>query len=158
MNEAEKVAIYEALEKSVVTVKTVKHDMLKSDTYYTDINYYFGDYRVVFTQYTPASKITPMGHVCIFGKNNKPLCSWNQTRTKDKYIYDIYMAVKNKYEGKAFKNAAKIEPNNPNNFGKILSENAELIFPKDTPEYKRLETIAILETMFLKRIDEERSK
>lgn len=158
MNEAEKVAIYEALEKSVVTVKTVKHDMLKSDTYYTDINYYFGDYRVVFTQYTPASKITPMGHVCIFGKNNKPLCSWNQTRVKDKYIFDIYMAVKNKYEGKAFKNAAKIESNNPNNFGKILSENAELIFPKDTPEYKRLETIAILETMFLKHIEQERGK
>ena len=90
MTEFEKEHFYDALDKSSVDKKVVKHLMAKDGYFYNEIIYSFGCYwRLVFTKYTPESKNTPLGHVCIYGGkyNDRPLVSWNQTREKENYAY-----------------------------------------------------------------------
>ena len=98
MTEFDKESFYYTLDKSTVDKDVIKHQMAKGGYFYNEIIYSFGDFRVVFTKYTPESKNTPLGHVCIYGKKriNRPLASWNQTRTRDNYAYDMYIAAKNK--------------------------------------------------------------
>lgn len=152
MTEFDKQYLYDTLDKSKVSKETQKHSMAKEGHYYTNTNYYFGDYKITFTKYTPESKSTPLGHVCIYyGKKNRPLGSWNQTRIKDKYVYDMYIAVKNKYESKPYINPYK--QHNPDTFSQILTENSEMIFPNNIPDKERNDIIRRLQVMFLKNIE-----
>ena len=156
MTEFDKEYLYDTLDKSPIVKETLKHPMAKGGYFYTDTIYSFGDFKVVFTKYTPESKNTPLGHVCIYGKKIRPLASWNQTRTKDNFTYDIYTAVKNKYEGKSYINPYK--QHNPDTFAKILRDNKEMIFPKDIPDKNRNDIIKRLQVMFIKNIEQYRGK
>lgn len=152
MTEFDKQYLYDNLDKFTVIKNTQKHNMAKGGHFYTDTIYSFGDFKVVFTKYTPESKYTPLGHVCIYrGEKNRPLGSWNQTRIKNKYVYDMYIAAKNKYESKTYINPYK--QHNPNTFSQILRKNKEMIFPNNIPDKERNDIIRRLQVMFLKNIE-----
>ena len=156
MTEFEKEQLYYALDKSTVNKEVIKHQMAKGGHFYVDTIFSFDGFRVVFTKYTPESKCTPLGHVCVYGGKSRPLGSWNQTRTKDKYIYDMYIAAKNKYEGKSYINPYK--QHNPNTFSQILRENTDMIFPNNIPDKERDDIIRRLQVMFMKNIEQYRGK
>ena len=148
--------LYDTLDKSPVIKKTEKHNMAKGGYYYINTIYLFGDYKIVLTKYVPESKDTPLGHVCIYGANNKPFGSWNQTHgKKNMYMYDMYIAAKNKYEGKPYKNPYK---RNPEYFAQLLAENSDSIFPGNIPEQERQDIIRRLQVMFMKNIEQYRGK
>ena len=151
MTEFDKQYLYDTLDKSTVNKETQKHTMAKGGHFYTDTIYSFGDFKVVFTKYTPESEYTPLGHVCVYGGKSRPLGSWNQTRIKDKYIYDIYVAAKNKYEGKPYINPYK--QHNPDTFSKILTKNSEMIFPANIPDKERNDIIRRMQVMFMKNLE-----
>lgn len=159
MTEFEKEHFYDALDKSSVDKKVVKHKMAKDGYFYNEIIYSFGCYwRLVFTKYTPESKNTPLGHVCIYGGkyNDRPLVSWNQTREKENYAYDMYIATKNKYDGEPYINPYK--QHNPNVLSQILNENSEMIFPQNVPANTRADIIRRMQVMFIKNIEQYRGK
>lgn len=158
MTEFDKESFYYTLDKSTVDKDVIKHQMAKGGYFYNEIIYSFGDFRVVFTKYTPESKNTPLGHVCIYGKKriNRPLASWNQTRMRDNYAYDMYIAAKNKYDGKPYTNPYK--QHNPNVFSQILNENSEMIFPQNVPTNARADIIRRMQVMFMKNIEQYNGK
>ena len=156
MTEFDKENFYYTLDKSTIDKKVIKHQMAKGGYFYNEIIYSFGNFRVVFTKYTPESKNTPLGHVCIYGGKHGPLVSWNQTREKENYAYDMYIAAKNKYDGQPYTNPYK--QHNPNTFSQILNENAEMIFPQNITGKARTDIINRMQVMFMKNIEQYNGK
>lgn len=112
MTDFDNQSLYRELYLYKVTLKTKKSNMSKGGCFTTDFNYYFGHYKIKFTQHTPVSKNAPLGFVyiyyCYYDGHTKLLGSWNQKRTNNQYIYDMYLAVKNKYSGKPYINPYQI--------------------------------------------------
>jgi len=98
MNEADRQEFYNALKKYPVSKSTKKYPVT-NDTYYTDTQYCFGEYKIEFLHWTPEYTFSPRDRIRIY-KNNSYVCHWNKTTEKNQYVHDMYMAVKEKSENK----------------------------------------------------------
>ena len=100
MNEADRQEFYNALKKYPIG-KSVKKYSVTSDTYYTDTQYFFGEYKIDFLHWTPEYTFSPRDRIRIY-KNNSYMCHWNKGIDIDKNmcVFDMYMSVKEKFEGK----------------------------------------------------------
>ena len=104
MQEKEQYDLYVALDANPVIVQSEQHPMRIEGHYYTDTMYNFGDYMIKHTAYNPPSSGTPLGQFAIY-KKNRNIAFWNESyKQQDKYVYDMYIAARNKAEGKQYVN------------------------------------------------------
>ena len=115
MNELEQYNFYKELERTKVSVREEKHKFVHAGHYYTDTIYSFNQYKLVKTQYEKSSRRYFPEFIIVY-KNDRPLDSWNESNLNTKYIYDMYIAAKNKNENKPFENPF----NNPNDMRTIM--------------------------------------
>ena len=106
MKEFDRRCIYDTLEKNNVVLKIKKYDAVKGGAYQIDFNYYFDDYKIKFTRHVPTSKKTPssVSIYHVYYGHTILMDSWNQRQPKKQYLYDMYVAVKNKHHGKPYVN------------------------------------------------------
>ena len=105
--------LYHALDHYQVTKSVVKHDMSKGGHYFTDIFYSFGPYTIKFRKQTPELKNTS-NIINIYEhtyERRNPLDFRNKKLPTKQYVYDLYCAAKNKYEGKPYVNPYNIIQN-----------------------------------------------
>ena len=148
MTEQEQRDVYNTLDTMPVTIKSEKHYMQTCE-YRTETEYSFGDYIINHTEYTPATNSRPQ--FSIRNRNKKILEHWNDSFCdKNKYIYDMYIAAKNKSADKPYINPFKT--NNMDAFSQILNENSKHIFPKDMPTDRCVEAMNELKQVLHKHI------
>lgn len=133
MNELEQYNFYKELERTKVSVREEKHKFVHAGHYYTDTIYSFNQYKLVKTQYEKSSRRYFPEFIIVY-KNDRPLDSWNESNQTTKYIYDMYVACKNKSEKKSFINPF----NNPKdsktiayNFDKEISNSLVKVLPQE---------------------------
>lgn len=156
MTEQEKQNLYNAIDNNIIIVKTENHNMLTGG-FRTDTSFKFGDYTIIHSQYSIPSKVTPLGQFTVYGKNNRPMENWNESfKEQKKYIYDMYIAAKNKSEGKVYVNPYKKDKMEV--FSNILKTNSKNIFPSDMPVDRCIEAMNELKQVFHKHIMQYRGK
>ncbi len=112
MNIEEQRKIYDALDMCNVTHKKRKTNVVGTIFCITNL-YTFGDYEIEFEEYNPQSMLTPMGEVWVRKKelngSSKLLTSWNEHHPEKQYVYDMYIAAKNRSEGKQYDNPFRLK-------------------------------------------------
>ncbi len=112
MNIEEQRKIYDALDMCNVAHKKRKTNVVGTIFCITNL-YTFGDYEIEFEEYNPQSMLTPMGEVWIWKKesngSNKCLASWNEHHPEKQYVYDMFIAAKNRAEGKNYTNPFRLQ-------------------------------------------------
>ena len=112
MNIEEQRKIYDALDMC-----NVAHEHKKTNVYghifcLTDF-YTFGDYEIEFEKQHPASMLMPMGEVWVRKQepngSSKLLISWTEHHPEKQYVYDMYIAAKNRAEGKQYNNPFRLQ-------------------------------------------------
>ena len=97
--------IYDALDMCSVAHEHKKTNVFGSIFCLTDF-YTFGDYEIEFSEYNPSSMLMPKGEVWIRKKESNGLSnllvSWNEHHPEKQYVYNMYIAAKNRAEGKQF--------------------------------------------------------
>ena len=107
MTEFDMQYFYDKLENNDIVLKTKKYNAVKGGAYRIDFNYYFDRYRIKFTQHVPTSKKTPPSVSIYHGYfRGGPILmdSWTPAQLKKQYVYDMYIAVKNKHNKKIYTN------------------------------------------------------
>ena len=103
---------YDALDMCNVTHKKRKTNVVGTIFCITNL-YTFGDYEIEFEEYNPQSMLTPMGEVWVRKKelngSSKLLTSWNEHHPEKQYVYDMYIAAKNRSEGKNYINPFRLQ-------------------------------------------------
>ena len=103
MKNIQEYKIFEALKSNPVTV--VKKEQAAGYGHieiFTD--YHFGEFCVQHIEKTPESVFNPGGRYNFY-KNNIPMDGWNESFGEhNRWIYDLYIAAKDKNEGRPFLN------------------------------------------------------
>ena len=111
MNIEEQRKIYDAMDMCRVAHEHKKTNVYGSIFCITDY-YTFGDYEIEFEKQHPASMLMPMGEVWVRKKepngSSKLLTSWNEHHPEKQYVYDMYIAAKNRSEGKQYDNPFRL--------------------------------------------------
>ena len=104
--------IYDALDMCNVAYEHRKTNVFGSIFCLTDF-YTFGDYEIEFEKQHPASFLMPKGEVWVRKKelngSSKLLTSWNEHHPEKQYVYDMYIAAKNRSEGKQYDNPFRLK-------------------------------------------------
>lgn len=125
---------------------------------YTD--YTFGNYRVhVYWNRIIMSRLNPANRAFVIMRDT----GWSDVFPKND-TYDIYIAAKNKYEGKQYVDPYKNIPikkvieDSVSRFDKIFTEHAADIFPYDMPEQQYIKTITEMENVLAQKIMQYKQK
>lgn len=102
MKQQDKIKLYEALDKNDVT-KKIKYRKVDKETTRADTKYTFGDYELIFSQYTSIRFKKIMWIIEVKWKSTSIAYS-SQAIQPDKELYSLYVAVRNKSMGKEYKN------------------------------------------------------
>ena len=138
------------LDSHNVTQETHQYDM-RVGGYRIETIYTFGDYKLNHTEYNPKPKTTPLGQFKLVDSTGKFIGHWNESfREDNKYIYELYIAVKNKYDGKPYINPYKVD--NIDMLKNILQTNAKYIFPDNMPTEKCADAILELQQVLQRHI------
>lgn len=122
----------------------------------TDTDYEFGEYTLRHEEYTPKPTSTPWGQFILY-KRCKFIVHWNESfRERNKYVYELYIAVKNKFNGKPYMNP--YNKDNIGNFELALQENTKYIFPDTMPAEKCVDAITELKNVLQKHISPYKEK
>lgn len=112
MNIEEQRKIYDALDMCTVTHEHKKTNVVGTIFCITDF-YTFGDYEIEFAEYNPQSMLMPKGEVWVRKKDSNGssnlLFSWNEHHPEKQYVYDMYIAAKNRAEGKNYTNPFRLQ-------------------------------------------------
>ena len=120
----------------------------------THIEYTFGRYRIYsYYDYIIIGKFNPTNGAFV----HMPNADWGDDYPEND-TYAIYIAAKNKHEGKEYidpyKNmsATEVIQDSTTRFNKIFTKHAADIFPYDMPNDRRIETMNELKQVFHKHI------
>ena len=157
--------LYSTLDTNNVTVQTERFPMAIEGSFRIETQYICGDYMIEHTKYIPESKINKLGQFAIYKGDgvNSPetikqiknhIASWNQSyRDKNGYVYDVYVAIKNKASNKPYINPFKKDDNlitTCHKFEHTINEALPTIVPAKMQQYRKAITTQM--TQFFEKL------
>ncbi len=150
--------LYSTLDTNNVTVKTERFPMADNASIRIETQYICGNYMIQHTEYVPESKTNTLGQFAIYKGDNfdshdtighikNHIASWNQSyKGKNYYVYDAYVAIKNKADNKPYVNPIK---NNDSlnavghQFEQMLNDALPTILPAKMLQYRKTITTQV---------------
>ena len=112
MNIEEQREFYDTLDKCDVVHQHIKSNIVGFLSCIID-TYTFGDYEIEFTDFKSLSDFPDMREVFIRKKGSNDskelLDRWNKHYPDKKYVYDMFIAAKNRAEGKNYTNPFRLQ-------------------------------------------------
>ena len=147
-------------DKKKIYYELSKHSVSREKRLTNRIDYTFGNYRLqVYSDRIFVSKRNPINQVFVVIRD----ASWSSSIPQNA-TYEIYIAVKNKYENKEYIDPYKnlstndIIKDSANRFDKIFTEYAADIFPYDMPEQQYVKTVAELKDILSQKLRKHYTK
>ena len=143
--------LYSTMGTNNITVKTEQFPMADKDSFRIETEYICGNYIIQHTQYIPEPKANTLGQFAVYrGNTNSPkeikqiknhIASWNQSyEDKNHYVYDAYVAIKNKVNNKPYTNPIKNDDNLitiSHKFEQTINEALPTILPTKMLQYRK---------------------